>query len=208
MAAMDQAKLSNMCSSINGELSSFESEVKNQVQNTLQAFNDTWVSVNSQKLATEIKECLDELTKAVHDVFDSKNTGISNAVKNFNSVEGEEISYSGFSFTAPQIELSINATLPNGKKGVMDGASLDDIKTPINNLINNVSGYLDAIESAVKSADALDQEEQSTLSTSITQIKNKFNSSMTELSNSLSTRMSGEIAERDKLLQANKTNLS
>ena len=199
MAAMDQGKLNSMCSKINSAATQYVSNVSSEVNNMVTSFNTNWVSEASKKLATEIGECLESLATAIKSTFDAKNTDISTAVSNFNAVEEESISYPGFNFGKPSTTLSLNANLPNGKKGVAEGADLSSIETPMTSLISKVDGALDNVNSAVKSSDAFNSAEVNALSSSITKIKSTFDTSMAELKSSLSTRMSGEISTRQSL---------
>ena len=208
MAAMDQAKLNNMSSKINSEASNYVSEMQNDTKDLLSAFNTNWVSKSAQTLATEIKECLDSLADAITKTFDAKNESIKMSVKNFNAVENENINYNEFEFGKPSISLDLNDALPNGKVGVADKADLNDIKTPVETLATNVAATLDNIITTVNSIDAFSDDEQQGLVTSVTNIKNKFESEMDELKNSLNTRMSGEISARDELNRVNVQNLS
>lgn len=203
MAAMDQAKLNNMCSRINNSAQSYVSNVNASVKELESKFNELWVSNSSKELAGEITECVSSLADEIIRVFSQKNESISLAVRNFNSQEQESISYSGFSFGKPNSTISVNATLPNGKVGVADGADLDSINVPMTTMINKIDSNLDEIKNAVSSSDAFDSNEQEGLNTSINRIKTNFNNSMNELKNSLANRMSGEISSRQELDRAN-----
>jgi hypothetical protein len=204
---MDQGKLSSMCASINGAAEDYVGQVKASASELASAFNENWVSNSSKALVSEIRECLNSLANAITSVFSEKNNDISNAVRLFNSVENENISYSGFNFGKPDTTMNINNTLPNNKVGVADGADLNTINVPMNNMVNRINSILDGIASRVKSADALDIEEQSALTDSINKIKNHFDTEMKELEQSLKDRMSNEIMERDKLQSVNVSNL-
>lgn len=203
MAAMDQAKLNNMCSRINNSAQSYVSNVNASVKELESKFNELWVSNSSKELAGEITECVSSLADEIIRVFSQKNESISLAVKNFNSQEQESISYSGFSFGKPNSTITVNATLPNGKVGVADGADLDSINVPMTTMISKIDSNLDEIKNAVSSSDAFDSNEQEGLNTSINRIKTNFNNSMNELKNSLASRMSGEISSRQELDRAN-----
>lgn len=203
MAAMDQAKLNNMCAKINSSAQSYVSNVNASVKELEGKFNELWVSNSSKELASEISNCISELGDSVVKVFSSKNEGIKSAVQNFNSIEEENIRYSGFSFGKPNATISLNNTLPNGKVGVADGADLDSINVPMTTMVNKVDSNLDEIKSAVSSSDAFDSNEQEGLNSSIERIKNNFNNAINELKNSLSTRMSGEIEARNNLDKTN-----
>lgn len=208
MAAMDQGKLTNMCNSINNEASVYVSNVSTQVTSMVDTFNQNWVSNSAQTLANEISECLSSLADSIQRTFSDKNEAIRVSVQNFNQTEDESISYSGFSFGKPNVSLQLNGTLPNGKKGVADGADLDTINQPMKMLIDKVSASLDQIRSTVSSADAFDNAEQQALTNSINTIKNNFVEKMTELKSSLQNRMSSEISTRDNLDKTNIENLS
>lgn len=208
MAAMDQGKLNNMCKQINDEASTYVSNVNSQVTSMVDTFNQNWVSNSAQTLANEISECLSSLADSITRTFSDKNEAIRMSVQNFNQTEDESISYSGFSFGKPNVSLQLNSTLPNGKKGVADGADLDTINTPMKMLIDKVSTSLDQIRTTVSSADAFDNAEQQALTNSINNIKNTFVENMSELKNSLQTRMSSEISTRDSLDKTNIENLS
>lgn len=208
MAAIEQGKLNSLCSSISSTAEKYVSDVTNEVNRMKEAFNEAWVSVSAQTLATEISGCLQELVHSVETTFKSKDDAIRMSVNNFNATEQEDINYPGFAFGIPNTEITLNQTLPNGKVGVADGADLTSIEVPMNNLIGAIEGDLDTILNTVKNADAFDVNEQEALSSSITNIKNKFSEAMEELKSSLSNRMSGEISARDSLDQANISNLS
>lgn len=207
MAAIEQGKLNSLCNSINSSAEKYVSDVNNETNKMKEAFNETWVSVSAQTLATEISNCLKEVATSIQTTFKNKDDAIRMSVNNFNAVENEDINYPGFSFGMPNTDITLNQTLPNGKVGVADGADLTSIEVPMNNLTSSVEGDLDSIVNTVKSADAFDNNEQEALTASITNIKNKFDSVMQELKGSLNTRMSGEISQRDSLNQANISNL-
>lgn len=207
MAAMDQAKLDAMCGSINSAAENYVSQVTNSVINLGDVFNENWISNSSKSLAAEITDCLNSLAEKITGTFSAKNDSISAAVSNFNIIENESISYSGFSFGKPNTEMNLNVTLPNGKVGVADNADISTVNNPMHTLVTSVNSILDEIVNKVQNADAFDADEQASLTTGVTNIKNKFNEEMTELEESLKTRMSGEISERDKLNSANKGHL-
>lgn len=207
MAAIEQGKLNSLCSSINSSAEKYVSDMNNETNKMKEAFNEAWVSVSAQTLATEISNCLKELATRMQSTFKDKDEAIRMSVNNFNAVESEDINYSGFSFGMPNTEITLNQTLPNGKVGVADGADLTSIEVPMSNLTSAVESDLDSIVNTVKSADAFDNNEQESLTSSITNIKNKFVEVMEELKSSLNTRMSGEISQRDSLNQANISNL-
>lgn len=207
MAAMDQSKLDRMCSAINASAQAYVSEVSADVRDLTSTFNDNWVSNSARQLAQEITDALNALADAIMTTFSNKNEDIKVSVNNFNEVEGEGISYSGFEFGKPGTEIVLNNTLPNGKLGVADGADLNTINTPMGSLVNNVNNNLDAIKNAVNGADAFDMAEAQALTDSVTRIKDDFNAKMEELENSLSTRMSGEIGLRENLDSTNQSNL-
>lgn len=207
MAAMDQGKLDSMCNSINSGASSYVTTLTTQNKNMVEAFNANWVSNSSRKLASEIRECLITLENAITQTFSDKNDAIKMSVDNFNSIEEEHISYSGFSFDKPALNFELAAALPNGKVGVMDGANLKDIETPMKNLITEVCEILNEIKSKVSSADAFDNAEQEALTNSIERIKTAFETEMNDLNQSLVDRMSKEISTRDELDKTNIQNL-
>lgn len=207
MAAMDQGKLDSMCNSINNGASSYVTTLTTQNKNMVDAFNANWVSNSSRKLANEIRECLISLENAITQTFADKNDAIKMSVDNFNTIEEEHISYSGFSFDKPALNFELAAALPNGKVGVADGANLKDIETPMTNLVNEVVEILNEIKAKVSSADAFDNAEQEALTSSIDRIKNTFETNMNELSQSLVDRMSKEISARDELDATNIQNL-
>lgn len=204
MAAMDQGKLTSLCSKLNQEASNYVSQVSSDTTKIVEEFNRNWVSNAAQNLATEIENCLTSLTTDISNTFNNKNEGISIAVANFNTVEEESISYPGFSFGNPNVGMSLNKTLPNGKVGVADGADISSISTPMKTLVSRVNTVLSNISSAVSSCDAFDSDEVNALTNAMTKYQTTFEESMQELENSLSSRMSGEIAQRDSL---NKTNV-
>lgn len=207
MAAIEQGKLDSLCSSITSSAEKYVSDVNSETNNMKEAFNEAWVSVSAQTLATEISNCLKELATSIQTTFKEKDDSIRTSVNNFNAIETEDVNYPGFSFGMPNTEITLNQSLPNGKVGVADGADLTSIEVPMNNLTSAVESDLDTILNTVKSADAFDLNEQEALSSSITTIKNKFVEVMEELKSSLNTRMSGEISQRDSLNQANISNL-
>ena len=207
MAAMDQVKLSTMCSNINGKAGEYEQSVTSGVNALADVFNSNWCSASAAKLGDEISTCLGELAIAITQRFSQKNASVASAVTNFNSVEGENIHYPGFSFGTPTTTLSLNATLPNGKVGVAEGADLSTISEPMTTLVSNIDSALDGVCTAVSTSDAFDSAEVEALTTSVNNIKSTFDTHMEELKSSLSTRMSGEIAQRDALNQANQQNL-
>ena len=203
MAAMDQTKLTNMCNSLNNSANDYVAQVKNSAVELANKFNENWVSNNSRKLASEITECLNSLADAVTNTFSDKNRNIADAVARFNAVEDESISYAGFTFGKPDTTISVGATLPNGKVGVADGADLSSINVPMKTMVEKVNAVMDDIVSKVNSADALDMAEQEALTYSVQRIKAHFDTEMNELAQSLESRMSGEIMERDnKTLQS------
>lgn len=208
MAAMDQEKLTSMCTSINSSAASYVSSVSAQVSSLLEIFNNSWVSPSAQAVATEITGCLTALTDSITNTFAAQNEAIAVSVSNFNATEETQISYSGFSFGKPNVTLTLNATLPSGKVGVADGADLNTINTPVTTLVANIDSTLDSISSTVSSADAFDAGEQSALTQAIATIKANFNSKMQELTSSLATRMSGESETRATLDETNQANLS
>lgn len=205
MAAMDQFKLDDMCKKINGSAQSYVSNVNASIKELEGKFNELWVSNSSRELANEISGCVSSLGDEIIRVFSNKNDSIRFAVQNFNSQEKEDIRYGGFSFGKPNVTISLNNTLPNGKVGVADGADLDSINVPMNTMVQKVDSNLDEIKLAVRGSDAFDSNEQEALNTSIDRIKTSFNNSMNELKNSLATRMSGEISSRDSLNRANQS---
>ena len=205
MAAMDQSKLSNMCTQINGSAEDYMQQVKSSATELADQFNQYWVSRSSKDLVREIVECLNSLATAVTSTFREKNDGIVTAVKNFNQVEKEHIIYPGFRFGRPDTNMNINNTLPNGKVGVADGANLESINGPMKTMVERINSILDSVVSTVRSADALDIEEQESLTQGVQKIKNHFDTEMAQLQESLESRMSGEIAERDSLNQTNKS---
>ena len=207
MAAMDQEKLSRMCTAINGAAEDYVNQVKTSASELASAFNENWVSNSSKALVAEIVECLNSLASAITTTFATKNDNIVNAVRSFNQVENESILYSGFRFGKPDTSMNINNTLPNNKVGVADGADLNSINTPMNTMVQRVNGILDNIVSTVRSADALDIEEQTALTNAVQKIKNHFDTEMTELEQSLKDRMSNEIMERDALQSKNVSEL-
>ena len=207
MAAMDQGKLSQMCSSINSTASDYVSQVNNSVTELTNVFNENWVSNSSRELATEITNCLNTLADAITQTFSEKNEAIKMSVNNFNGVEGENISYAGFTFGKPNTQLTLNNALPNGKVGVMDGVDINTIGEPMKRMVERVVSLLDSIASTVKTADAFDMEEQSSLASAITNIKVKFENSMQELQNSLNTRLGNEMSLREQLDSTNQSNL-
>ncbi len=207
MAAISQENLNALCSSINGSAEKYVSDVNTETNKMREAFNEAWVSVSAQELATEIENCIKEVSIKIQDIFRAKDEGMRTSVTNTNNVEGESFNYPGFSFGMPNINLKLNDTLPNGKKGVADGADLTSIEIPMKNLNSAIEADLDSIVNAVRNADAFDNNEQEALTASVTNIKNKLNSVMQELESSLNTRMSGEISQRDALNQANISNL-
>ena len=127
--------------------------------------------------------------------------------QDFNNTETETIGYSGFSFGIPTTSLNINATLPNGKVGVADGADLSTFTYQMNKIIGQVNNTLDALSIIVENSDAFDAGEQSSLTSSVSTIKSNFNSSMEELDASMATRMSNEISAREELDSTNQSNL-
>ena len=207
MAAMDQGKLSRMCSSINNTASDYVTQVGNSVTELTNAFNENWISNSSKDLANEITECLNTLATSITDTFSSKNESIKVSVNNFNSVEAENISYPGFAFGKPNTTLNLAAALPNGKVGVADGADIGTINDPMKRMVERITSLLDNIVNTVRGADAFDVEEQTALTTAVSNIKAKFEAGMQELENSLATRMSNEISVRDQLNATNKSNL-
>ena len=207
MAAMDPDKLSRMCSSIDSAASNYLSQVESSVNEMTNVFNDNWVSNSSRDLAKEITNCLNSLATSVKDTFEAKNNDIRTSVNNTNMIEGEQIAYPGFSFSIPRTEITLNATLPNGKIGVADNADLNVVSESMKRMMEKISTILDEISNTVSSADAFDIEEQSSLSSSITNIKTRFETSMQELHSSLVTRMTNEISLRDQLDSTNKSNL-
>lgn len=207
MAAMDQGKLNTMVSEINSCADEYERVLIAQSKQMLDAFNNNWVSNSSRKLATEIKSCLDSLATCISTVFNNKNEDIRTSVLNFNSIESENITYTGFSFGIPSVNLELNQTLPNGKVGVSDNADLKAINVPMENLVVGVTNVLDTIVNKVKAADALDAEEQEALTQRILNIKSDFNKEMEDRKSELTTRMQGEISAREELRNVNLGNL-
>lgn len=207
MAAMDQGKLSQMCSTINNTASDYVSQVNNSVSELTNVFNENWVSNSSRELATEITNCLNTLADSIANTFSEKNEAIKMSVNNFNGVEGENISYSGFTFGRPNTQLTLNNALPNGKVGVMDGIDLNTIGEPMKRMVEKVTSLLDNIANAVKTADAFDMEEQSSLASAISNIKVRFENQMQELQNSLTTRLGNEMSLREQLDSTNQSNL-
>ncbi len=209
MAAMDQGKLNSMCASINSAAGDYEARVTNAVNTLQQTFNNNWISNSSKSLANEIATCVDELVRNVKQVFTNRDDAIRASVNNFNSVENESISYPGFTFGTPSTGAlnSLNNTLPNGKVGVAEGADLNTINNDFTTFVSQVDDTLNNIVTTVQNADAFDSSEQQALTSSVTTIKNNFNSSMDTLKSQLNTRVSSEISTRDQLNQTNISNL-
>ena len=60
MAAMDQAKLSSMCSNVNSAAGQYVSGVNSDVEKLTDAFNQAWVSQSSKQEAVKrVKEYLE-----------------------------------------------------------------------------------------------------------------------------------------------------
>lgn len=207
MAAIEPEKLNSLCNSINDIAQKYVSDINAETNKMKEAFNEAWVSPSAEMLATEISNCLRELATKIQEKFQEKDETLRISVDNFNNIEGTRFGYPGFSFGMPNTDVIINKTLPNGKTGVADGADLTSIEVPMNNLTSAVEADLDSIVNTVRGADAFDNNEQDALTSSVTNIKNKFSQVMQELKSSLSTRMSGEISQRDALNQANISNL-
>ncbi len=209
MAAMDQGKLNSMCSSINSAASDYAANVTTAVNQLQGTFNNDWISNSSKSLATEIATCVDELVRNIAQTFSNRNDAIRVSVNNFNSVENENISYPGFTFGTPSAGAlnELNSTLPNGKVGVAEGADLNTINSDFTTFVSRIDDTLNNIMSTVQNADAFDSNEQQALTTSVTNIKNKFNSTMDTLKGELNTRVSSEISTRDQLNATNISNL-
>ena len=203
MAAMDSAKLQNMCNAINNYSNDYVTRFTNSVKEINNVFNQNWVSNSSRELTQEISECLASLAQEISKTFSSKNEEIQKAVSNFSMIEQENIYYPGFSFAIPSSAITLNQTLPNGKTGVAENADLNTINAPMTNMVNSINSILDGILSTVRAADAFSEAEQQALSQSITNIKNAFNNEMDELKKSLETRMNEEIETRNQLNAAN-----
>lgn len=201
MAAMDQTKLDNMCNSISSLAGEYQESMIAEKDKVQENFNTYWVSKASKELAKEISDCLTDLVTKIDERFSAKNEDIRAAVNNFNLVEQEDINYKGFSMGTPNVEMSLNNALPNGKVGVAENAEIADIK--LSDLETAVCGILDNIKSTVQSADAFDNAEQEALSQGVESLKKLFTDAMIELTKSLETRMNGEIALREKLATAN-----
>lgn len=207
MAAINRENVDALCKSINSIAEKYVSDMNDQAQRMKDAFNEAWVSPSAEQLATEISNCLKEVATKICEKFREKDESMRISVLNFNNIEQSDINYPGFTFGMPNTDIIINKTLPNGKIGVADGADLTSIEVPMNNLTSAIEADLDSIVNTVRSADAFDNNEQEALTTSVTTIKNNFSQVMHELDGSLSTRMSGEISQRDALNQANISNL-
>ena len=189
MAAMDQGKLNSMCASINSAAGDYEARVTNAVNTLQQTFNNNWISNSSKSLANEIATCVDELVRNVKQVFTNRDDAIRASVNNFNSVENESISYPGFTFGTPST------------------GDLNTINNDFTTFVSQVDDTLNNIVTTVQNADAFDSSEQQALTSSVTTIKNNFNSSMDTLKSQLNTRVSSEISTRDQLNQTNISNL-
>ena len=203
MAAMDSSKLATMCSAINGKAGEYDSTVTAGSKSLVESFNSNWVSNASKTLAGEIKEVVDKLADSIFNTFSSMNDAISTSVTNFNNVEDESINYPGFSFSKPNFDATLANTLPNGKVGVADGADVNTVANPINNMTQSINSVLGEIVSTVKSADAFDGAEQEVLTSAVSNAQSKFNEAMGELTSSLSTRLEGEQSTRQELNTTN-----
>lgn len=203
MAAMDSAKLQNMCNAINNFSNDYVTKFTNSVKEITNVFNTNWVSNSSRELVKEISDCLDSLAQEITHTFSVKNDEISKAVKNFAMIEQESIYYPGFSFAKPSSAITLNNALPNGKTGVADNANLDTINAPMQNMVASINDILDGILRTVTAADAFSDAEQQALARSIQNIRTAFNNEMDELKKSLETRMNEEIETRNKLNAAN-----
>ena len=122
--------------------------------------------------------------------------------------EQENISYSGFSFSKPTIDLTLAPALPNGKRGVSDNADLNSLNAPMNTLVTKVTDVLNKIVAAVQKADAFDKAEENALVDSVKVIASNFVTKMEEIKMALPQRMSKEIADTEALDATNISNLS
>jgi len=208
MAAMNQDNLNSMVKLINVEASNYVVGVESAVRDFLKTFNETWVSNAAQELATQIHETLDLLANNITTTFANKNDGIKTSVINYNMREKENLSYSGFSFSKPNTDLTLGAALPNGKRGVADNADLNSLNGPMNTLVAKVTDVLDKIIVDVQNADAFDKAEETALVDSVKRIQTGFVTSMEEIKIALSQRMGKEIADNEALDAANISNLS
>lgn len=208
MAAINQTNLNSMASAINNCASNYELTMTTEAKNMLDAFNNNWISPSAQELATEIQTCLESVENAIVNIFSTKSEEITNVVKNFNMVENESIAFSGFSFGKPTIDMTLNATLPNGKVGMNDEADLSTINNPMEKLTTSVVGILNEIANKVQTADALDNDEQAALTQRLNSIKSDFEMKMNELKDSLSSRIQQEIDIRNHMKKVNLDNLS
>ena len=186
-----------MCTDVPGALKDLET-----------LFNAKWASNSSREFAEEVLNCAISLVDSVSNVFTSLGDTISKNVSNFNTVEKEELVFDGFKAQKPTLSITINETLPNGKKGVLDGADLNTLVGPIDKLYTNATADLDEIVKYVCNSDAFDIDEQTALSNTITGIKTKFVQAISELKTSMKTRVSNEIATRSTLDTTNVQNLS
>ncbi|MBQ6495186.1 MAG: hypothetical protein IJI49_04210 [Bacilli bacterium] len=204
MAAMDQSKLTSMCTSLKEAASDYEEQIVLDAKQIVEEFNENWVSNSARSLANEIGEKIKLLETDIASKFNEKSAEIRRAVANFNLVEGESINYPGFNFGIPSISMELAATLNGGKLGVKEGADISSIETPMQTLIDNVKKTLENILTTVKSCDAFDSDEVTSLTNSVNKIKSDFETDMETLKSSLTTRMSREISERETLEKANK----
>lgn len=203
MAAMDQGKLTNMCTALNEAASEYASNIVSDAASVVEEFNKNWVSNAARKLSGEIGEKIALLEADIASEFNGKNAAIRAAVSNFNRMEEENISYKGFNFGKPEISMDLGATLPSGKVGVAEGADLNSIANPMKTLIKNVNVTLENISSTVKTCDAFDSAEINALTSGVEKIKSAFETGMQGLISSLESRMGEEIQARDSLNNAN-----
>lgn len=210
MAAIDESKLKGLCETINSASNDYVQSINNAISGITDAFNQNWVSTSARELAAEISQCIDSLTTAITKTFEEKSDAIKISVENINREENEAIGYIGFTMAKPSnINITLNATLPNGKIGLSDNADIyNAINTPMNGLKANVDSALSSINDKVRTSDAFDANEQEALTTSINNIKNAFMEKMEELNASLKTRLEAEQNSRNTLDSINRENLS
>ena len=208
MAAMDQAKLSSMCSNVNSAAGQYVSGVNSDVEKLTDAFNQAWVSQSSKQEAVKITTTLSQLAQGIQSVFASKNEDIANHVSAFNSLENESISYQGFTFGTPNVTVTLNATLPNGKVGVADGASIEAITNPFDTLVANVETNLNQVSSSVKSSDAFDDKEQAAMTSGIEKTVTNFVNAMAQIKQSVRQAFQQEEQTRTSYDATAESNLS
>ena len=194
MAQLSQENLNAMVKSMNDAITNYENSVKTGEEDFKNQFNEIWVSNRSDSLVSEISTCVTEMAGDIGKYLANLNDRLKTADKNFNLVEDENMTYSGFSCPTLAMDIKLNASLPGtgNKRGVMRGTSLTDLQKPMTTLQGEINDSLMDIKNAAETADAFSEVEVSALVNGIEKVRSKFESSLEELADSLQSRLEGE----------------